>query len=141
MISIELLITDVCDILSNSAHTEGIAFIPEFPSSKQDLPLTSPVVSVGVEQICAEPGELQTKLEVGASPSTVKLKLLICVPKSIAGIDCYGVFDKVIAATAGILNKYTVLSVATEQMKYSSTINGLVLPLEIELSSGHAYTA
>ena len=139
MISIETLINDVCETLGGSEITKGITFIPEFPARKQDLPLKHPVVSVGIERVGANPmGESLTLTENG-SPCTVRIRLLICVPKSAGGNTCHRVLDKVMSACALLLPKYQVLKFYTGTMKYSTVITGLVLPFDIIFDVGNAF--
>ncbi len=141
MISIDTLIKDVCTTLGNSPKTAGITFLPEFPARKQDLPLKHSVVSVGLDGVNANPIASASKLEQGASPCTVNLKLLICVPKTDSGSSCHKVFDKVISACPLLLEKYDVARIHTGTIKYSTVIAGLVLPLNIAISAGNAFAS
>lgn len=141
MISIEALINDVCEILGSSEKTAGITFLPEFPARKQDLPLKHPVVSVGVDRVGANPIDSATELGKNASPCTVRLKLLVCVPKTDSGSSCHKVFDKVISACPLLLGKYRIQRFYTGAIKYSTVIAGLVLPVSIVFSAGEAFTA
>ena len=141
MISIETLINDVCEILGSSEKTAGITFLPEFPARKQDLPLKHPVVSVGVDRVGSNQTVTTAESEANASPCTVRLKLLICVPKTDSGSSCHRVFDKVISACPLLLDKYQIQRFYTGAIKYSTVIAGLVLPVSIVFSAGEAFTA
>ena len=139
MISIEALINDICQTLGSSEKTKGITFIPEFPARKQDLPLKHPVVSVGVERVGANPLDDNTTLLVNESPCTARVRLLMCVPKSAGGDASHRVLDKVLSACPLLLPKYKILRFYTGTVKYSTVITGLVLPLDIVFSVGHAF--
>ena len=141
MISVESLINNICNKLNSSAYSSGVKYVPEFPKKKQDMPLRSPIVSVGADKITVEPQKDATSLKKGASPSYVRLKFYICVPKSSTGNACYAVLDKFIAASKSLLETHTIIGIETEEMKYSSSVNGLVLPVVLTLSTGHAYSA
>lgn len=141
MISIEALIKDVCETLGASDKTSGITFLPEFPARKQDLPLKYPVVSVGVDRVGANQTVASGESESVSSPCTVRLKLLICVPKTNSGSSCHQVFDKVISACPLLLGKYEIQRFYTGAIKYSTVIAGLVLPLNIVFSAGEAFPA
>lgn len=139
MTSVKQLIETVCNIYNESEHSYGIKYIQEFPSQKQDLPLRSPVVSVGVEKVAVKSETFNTAIQNGSSPSEVKIKFLICVPKNNSGSTCYEVLDKFLLATKTLVETYSIIDIGTEAIKYSSTINGLILPVQITVFTGNAY--
>lgn len=139
MTSIEQLITEMCETFNASPKSAGIKYIHEFPGTKQDIPLTSPIVSVGAERVAVTRKTADTTLSDSSSAS-VRLKFCICVPKSLSGRACYAVFDKLMAVTETLLSRYSLTKIVTEEMKYSSTVNGLILPVIMTVSLGNAYT-
>ncbi len=134
MISVEKVISDLCGIYNASRFSEGVKYIPEFPSQRQDLPLRTPVVSVGADRVVVPGQSLDTSAEEESNSSRVRLKFCICVPKSLSGLACYEVFDKFLSVTQSILDTYSVIDIVTDAMKYSATINGLLLPVQMTIA-------
>lgn len=139
MTKIKTLISDVLEVYRGTSTLWDIEFVNEFPNKKHDLPLRYPIVSVGVDEVNIFPIEEYNSIYFGRSPSTARLKLCICVPNSSGGNACYDVLDRVINATTSILKMYTLIGIKTDEMKYSSSISGLVIPLYITVDTGHAF--
>ena len=140
MTLIRKFVTNLCDIYNESEFSEGIKYVPEFPNIKQDLPLAHSIVSIGTDKVIVSRGLDGTTIQEDSSPTEVQLKFCICVPKSRSGYDCYKVFDKFLSTTKSLLETYSIIDIRTETIKYSTTINGLILPVQMTVSVGNIYT-
>ncbi len=129
------LVTAVCNAVSKVA---GVTVTPEFPDRQQDLPLRTPIISVGVKDITAE-GIEGVKLAEGAAPSTVTVRLTVCVPKLMTGEKCMQTIDAVINSLRSILQTNSILSIKVNYTRYSAKLSALVTDIDVKFNSGNAF--
>lgn len=135
MKSCSSIINSTLEHFTNDAQLSGISFIKEFPNVKCSQPMRKPIVSIGVDKVVVENKE-KTILGEGMSPCLVDLKIMICVPIAQGGSVLYGLLDKIMVSVGSLLKKNSIYSVSTEDARYSSTINGLVIPMTISINAG-----
>ena len=135
MMNSNSLVTAVCNTVSGIA---GVTVTPEFPDKLQDLPLRNPVISVGVNNISVD-GVDDAKLTASASPSTVTVRVSVCVPKPMTGERCMQTVDSVINALKSLLTSYSIVTVKAGNTRYSSTLSALVTDVDIKFYSGNAF--
>ena len=126
-------ILTVCDDLSH------VVFYCDYPNGKHDQPLRRPTVLVGIDEIRVDCVEEQSKIRVGSSPCTVCVNLCLCVPKEINGFNGYGAFDSLLKACKELLSVYDIVEMTGGEMKYSSSLDCLVMPLAIVINNGNAF--
>lgn len=133
------LIDETVNALLTSSELSDIDVISEFPSKRRDMPLCKVTVSVGAERVAVKPFEKGSFVLPGASPMTICLKVLICAPRNTTGIVCYDVLDRVMSVLLSTLSYRGITEMETGEMKFSSSLNGLYLPLNITVSLGNVY--
>lgn len=129
------LVTAVCNAVSK---TSGVTVTPEFPDKKQDLPLRNPIVTVGVNDITIE-GREDVKLAEGMAPSTVTVRLTVCVPKLMTGDKCMQTVDAVINSLKSMLQNYSILTIKVSNTRYSSKLSALVTDVDVKFYYGTAF--
>jgi len=129
------LITAVCNAVSKVA---GVTVTPEFPDKKQDLPLRNPIITVGVNDITIE-GIEDAKLAEGLAPSTVTVRLTVCVPKFITGEKSCQTVDTVINSLKSMLQTYSISTIKVSNTRYSSKLSALVTDVDVKFDSGNAF--
>lgn len=129
------LVTAVCNAVSTVA---GVTVTPEFPDKKQDLPLRNPIVTVGVNDITIE-GIEDAKLAEGMAPSTVTVRLTVCVPKTMTGENSCKTVDAVINSLKSMLQTYSILTIKVSNTRYSSKLSALVTDVDVKFYSGTAF--
>ncbi len=129
------LVTAVCNAVSKVA---GVTVTPEFPDKKQDLPLRNPIVTVGVNDITAQ-GIEDAKLAEGLAPSTVTVRLTVCVPKLMTGEKCMQMVDAVINSLKSMLQTHSILTVKVSNTRYSSKLSALITDVDVKFDSGNAF--
>lgn len=139
MILCKVIIEEILNILSQNTDLEDIDFISEFPSTRHDIPLRRVTVSVGVDTLKFSPVEDASVIVPGRGMETVKIKLMVCSPRACSGMVCYDATDRIIAALKVLSSKFAVASIETGQMKYSSSINGLCVPIDITVLKQSAF--
>lgn len=122
-----------------SSELSDIDLVSEFPSKRRDIPLRRATVSVGVEKVKVTPAEDASVIAAGASPETIRVKLMICVPRDFSGINCYDILDRIVLRLGLVVSSCSVTAIETGEMKYSSALNGLCLPLTVTIAAGNAY--
>lgn len=133
------LIDAVVAKLSGYSALKNVTIVNEFPAIKRDIPLSQPTVSVGVDRLSVALAEGYTKLAIDASPATVRIKLTVCVPKSMTGLDCYGILDGIVAAFNDLALFFNIIGIESGELKYSSSLGVLVLPLTVTFDAGNAF--
>ena len=131
------VVSAVISLLSTSLP--DIAVAPEFSNIKQNMPLQSPIITVGTERIVitadAEAGVVST----GSSESIVTVRLSLCAPKRFTGLDCSYLSDRTVEALRKLLDMYFVIGMEIGDIKYSSTLSALVSEIKITVDYGNAY--
>lgn len=133
------LIDYIVSTLSANEALTDMAVITEFPSKKQDIPLKKTVVSVGLEGINVTGVEKGVSVSAEASPINYTIGLTLCVPKSATGSVCHGAVDSILDALATFVAEYSVTDITVGQMKYSSTLGALTVPITVKIFNGNAY--
>ncbi|MBE6799547.1 MAG: hypothetical protein E7525_07255 [Ruminococcaceae bacterium] len=141
MIYSNLIMNAVLATMAGKKTFEDIAIIKEFPRERRDNPLGGVVISLGAESISVKKLSDKNGIEAAASPMTVKVKLTVCVPKSYGGNHCYDVLDRIIEALGELITTYNVASIESGELKYSSTLRALVLPVTVTIDAGNVYEA
>lgn len=129
------LVTAVCNAVSK---TSGVTVTPEFPDKKQDLPLRNPIITVGVNDITIE-GIEDAKLAEGLAPSTVTVRLTVCVPKLMTGEKSCQTVDAVINSLKSMLQNYSILTIKVSNTRYSSKLSALVTNVDVKFDLGNAF--
>ena len=133
------IISTICETLAKNTNLSDVKFMCEFPGIKQDLPLYQPTVSVGIDGLTVELAEDSVRLSEGCAPCTVSVNLRICVPKRNSGMGCYNVLDRIITACGSVITSFKVIGMTTEEIRYSSSLDALVLSLGIVINNGNAF--
>ena len=139
MILCKVIIEQILNILSQNTDLKDIDFISEFPSERHDIPLCRVTVSVGVDALTFSPAEDAWAIVPGRGMETVKVKLMVCSPRDCSGMVCYEATDKIISALKVFPSEFIVTSIEIGQMKYSSSINGLCVPIDITVLEENAF--
>lgn len=113
--------------------------IKEFPSVRRDNPLSSATISVGAESVTVEKDSEKNRITDEYSQMIVKVRLTLCVPKTLGGDVCYNILDRVIAALKPLISEYKVLKIESKELKYSTSLKSLVMPITITVSAGNVY--
>lgn len=113
--------------------------IREFPSVRRDNPLSSPTISVGAESVTVEKDSEKNRITDEYSQMIVKVRLMLCIPKTLGGDVCYNILDRVIAALKPLISEYKVLKIESKELKYSTSLKSLVMPITITVSAGNVY--
>ncbi len=133
------IINNLCYSLSVDEGLSDMTVTTEFPSTKQDLPLQKPIISVGLEGITVSGTENDMPITVNASPIYYKIGLTLCVPKFSTGTECHNAVDKVVKALTPTVMEYTVTDVTVGAVKYSSALGALTVPITLRIYNGNAY--
>lgn len=133
------LIDDFIEYYSGKNELSDITFIAEFPGKRHDLPLRGKIVSVGVDKVNISPADDATTLEYNKSPATMRVKMCICAPSTTNGADCYNVLDRILQKSEILISQWKVASIDTGELKYSSSIAGLLLPIFITVNIKSMY--
>ncbi len=139
MITYSEILQTVLEAFKSAEDLKEVKFLYDFPAKKQDLPLRSPIVTVGFEEIKVETTEIKEIIFFDASPCTATLRLLLCIPKEQSGFRCYELLEKVINNCKLLLGQYDVTNIKSGQMRFDSSVCGLILPLYITLELGNAF--
>lgn len=118
---------------------EDLLVIKEFPSVRRDNPLSSATISVGAESVTVEKDSEKNRITDEYSQMIVKVRLTLCVPKALGGDVCYNILDRVIAALKPLVSEYKVLEIESKELKYSTALKSLVMPITITVSAGNVY--
>lgn len=133
------LIRHFCSILSRNERLKGLTFIAEFPELKHERPLRNPTVCIGIDDFKIECAEGQSKLSKGNAPCTVCMSLCLCVSKQVNGSAAYGVFDEIIRSCDELIEQFNIIGITSEGVKYSNSLDCLVIPFVIVLDNGQAF--
>lgn len=139
MTSCNAIIGAIISTLSADANLSGVEFLKEFPAVRRDTPLKKVAVSVGVDKLKVQLAEEKLKLSAGAAPTTVRAKLTLCAPKTFTGQTCYGIIHNIVKGLGAMAANYNITGVETGELKYSSALGLLVLPITVTFSVGHAF--
>ena len=129
----------VYNYFKNIPELANIKFLYEFPAQKQDLPLRSPIVTIGLDEYKMAPIEDAELVTSTDALNTATVKMLICVPKAQSGFDCYCTLKSILNNSKEFINSNKVLNIKTDSMRFDSTVCGLVLPFYISLKLDSAY--
>ncbi len=128
----------VTAVISAVSKVSGVTVTPEFPDKQQDLPLRNPVISVGVNDISAE-GEDGANLTVTSAPSSVTIRLSVCVPKTMTGEKCMQIVDSVINSLKVLLTDYSIAKISVSNTRYGATLAALITDVDVKFNSGNAF--
>ena len=131
------IISNVVNTLSSAMS--GLTVTQEFADIKQDIPLRSPVITVGLKEIQVRSSAESGIIASDASPCFVTVRLSLCAPKTHTGLKCCEVLDGTVNALKGILNMYSLTDITVGDMKYSSTLAALVVTVDVKIAYGNAY--
>lgn len=137
----DAVIRAICHILSADDGLKNAVVCREFPNVKQDIPLTKTVISVGLEGIEISCALGTNVISAEQSPIYYKFGVTVCVPKRQTGESCHETIDKVMNALSAIVLNYSTTDVKVGQIKYSSTLGALTVPITIRIYNGNAYKA
>ena len=134
-------VVDVSEYLLNGLKTEcqDLQFVASFPKELTDFPVKKPTVSLGINKAslpfteCIFEGVDGGGRKYYGTTAIFDFALNICVPKTMAGIECYKAFDKIADVCLG-LNEVTINNVYCGEIKYNRTMGALVLSAGISLS-------
>ncbi len=134
-------VVEVCEYLLNGLKSgcHDMQFVSEFPSEITDFPVKKPTASLGISKAslpfseCIFEGVDARNDKYYGTTATFEFSLNICVPKTMAGIECYKAFDKIADVCLG-LNAVTITNVYCGDIKYNRTMGALVLSAGINLS-------
>lgn len=134
-------VVDVSKYLLNGLKTKcpDVQFVAEFPSELTDFPVKKPTASLGINKAslpfseCIFEGVNSSGKKYYGTTATFEFSLNVCVPKTMAGIECYKAFDKIADVCLG-LNEVTITNVYCGEIKYNRTMGALVLSAGIDLS-------
>lgn len=135
-------IVDVSDYLLNSLskNCDNIKFVPTFPSEISEFPIKQATVSLGIisgsmplaesifDGLDAEGNKYYGTI------ATCEFSLDICVPKTMAGIECYKAFDQIADACLQ-LEEVAVTNIYCGNIKYNRTMGALVLTAGLVLTA------
>ncbi len=125
----------VFNALSSSALLADAKVIKDFPGIKQDMPLQIPVVSVGLKGATVLSGDETPTLSKDNANGTVEVKISICSPKGKAGSEIINLLDRVLSALSSVLSNVKAQIVDIEEIKYSSTLGCLLIPLSLKITN------
>ncbi len=125
----------VFNALSSNALLSDAKVIRDFPSIKQDMPLEVPIVSVGLGGASLQPGGEAAILSNDNALGTVEVKISICSPKSKAGNEAISLLDRVLSALSSVLSSVEAQIVDIEEIKYSSSLGCLLIPLSLKITN------
>ncbi len=135
-------IVDINDYLLTQLKTKckNIKFLPAFPSEISEFPIKQPTASLGIISgivpfdECIFDGLDAEGNKYYGTTATCEFSLKICVPKTMAGIECYKAFDKIADACLQ-LDKVIITNLYCRSIKYNRTMGALVLTAGINLSA------
>lgn len=133
------LIDHIVATLSANEALSDTMVITEFPSKRQDIPLENAIVSVGLEGIDVTGVGDALRIAAQASPINYTIGLTLCVPKSATGSVCHSKVDNILSALSAFVAEYSVTDITVGQMKYSSTLSALTVPITLKVFNGNAY--
>lgn len=137
----DAIIRAICHILSAEESLKNAVVCREFPSVKQDIPLTKTVISVGLEGVEVSRASGTMAISAEQSPIYYKFGVTVCVPKRQTGEACHETIDKVLTALSAIVLNYSTTDVRVGQIKYSNTLGALTVPITLRIYNGNAYKA
>ena len=135
-------IVDISDYLLRQLNSKckSIKFLPAFPSEISEFPIKQPTASLGIISgivpltECIFDGLDDKGNKYYGTTATCEFSLKICVPKTMAGIECYKAFDK-IADVCLQLEDVVITNIYCGSIKYNRTMGALVLTAGINLSA------
>ena len=133
------LINNLCTCFLLDDTLSDITVTPEFPSVKQDLPLQKTVISIGLEGITVSGAEKGLQITAEVSPIYYDIGLTLCVPKTKSGTECHNAVDRVLKALTPIVMEYFVTDISVGELKYSSALGALTVPITLRIYNGNAY--
>lgn len=139
MIKCNAVINKVVEVLKSDETLSDIDFFSEFPSKRRDIPLRKVTVSVGVEALTLSPAMDASVIATGTANERLIIKLTVCAPRNLNGSECYDALDRIIVSLKSLCSSYSVTSIVTGQVKYSSSINGLCIPVGITIVKENTY--
>ena len=139
MIYSNMILNAVLATMMDRDEFDNISIIKEFPRERRDNPLMGAVISLGAESVTVKKLSDKEKIEPDSSPMTIKVKLTVCVPKVLGGNYCYDVLDRIIEAMGDLVSQYKVVAIESGELKYSSSLRTLVMPVIITVDAGNAY--
>ena len=139
MIKCNDAINKVVGILKSDETLSDIDFFSEFPSKRRDIPLRKVTVSVGVEALKLLPAMDASVIATGTANERLIIKLTVCAPRNLDGSECYDALDRIIVSLKSLCSSYSVISIETGQIKYSSSINGLCIPVSVTVMKENTY--
>lgn len=137
----DAIIRAICHMLTADEGLKNAVVCREFPNVKQDIPLTKTIISVGLEGIEITCAENYTTIHANESPIYYKIGVTVCVPKRQTGETCHETVDKVIAALKAVVMNYSTTDVKVGQLKYSSALGALTVPITVRIFNGNVYRA
>lgn len=139
MIDCNSVLNAVMSALLSDGNMSNVTVMKEFPSEKRDSPVDGAMVTVGADGVTIERDNGNIKLSKDNSPMTISVKLLLCVPKAFGGNMCYEIFDRVMNSLCTLIPKYSILGIKSGEVRYSTMIKALVLPINVTVSIGNVY--
>lgn len=105
-----------------------------FPGTNQEMPLRNVHIIVGLDEAYLT-GQDGVSITSAAIYGKVTIGVSICSPKTKSGTQCLRVFEQLAKATRDAADKFEIISIEAFKMKYDNTVGGLILPVQITLSS------
>lgn len=139
MIKCNAVINKVVEVLKSDTTLSDIDFFSEFPSKRRDMPLRKVTVSIGVESMTLSPAKDASAITTGTAVEKLIIKLTVCAPRNFDGTKCYDALDRIIVSLKSLCSSYSVTSIGTGQVQYSSSINGLCIPVGITVVKENTY--
>ena len=95
----ESIVDKVSSLLKSNQNFSGVRIITEYPSAPKENPLQKTTVSIGIDEIKiagAALGDcLGSNSGIVSKKADIKLGIVIFVPLSSNGNECYGTFSKI----------------------------------------------
>ena len=115
--------------LVKTAVGDSAAVTKEFTGNKQELPLKSIVISVGIKKTDVKYVNLE---DTTSHQRKMVVEALICAPKNCSSESIVNLLDKIFKkAFESHGNAITLYGFSSDYIRYSSSICALILPIYI----------
>lgn len=120
------IINSVCSALK-SALSE-VAVITEFPDKAQHTPLSSPVITVGIDGVTVKSESADMPyVKPNNAFATLNVGITLCCPKTYSGQRCHELLDSAVISLSKVTAVYNVIGISFGALKYSSSLAALVV--------------
>lgn len=111
-----------------------VAVITEFPDNAQHTPLSSPIITVGIEGVTVESENAdEPYVKPNSAYAILDVGITLCNPKTRSGQKCHEMLDSAVLSLSGLTSAYNVIGISFGALKYSSSLAALVIEGKVSI--------